>query len=162
MVPIESDSLRDFDCDLGAFAAAFFADMCFTLWLPGDHSTRAPKEKSLAGLFQHGYVAHFTPRPGFRLAVGMDECARFTLVFRDGFNVVADQVEHFGGLTNGIKGGQAADRAHMLLELRDVAGINREVAGIVRARRDFVRKNLPVLRDKHLQCYNAAQVDLLR
>ena len=56
---------------------------------------------------------------------------------------------HYGtAVRRGIAERQAANRAHQLLKLAAGAGVNRPMAGIMRARREFVNQQLACARQK--------------
>ena len=57
------------------------------------------------------------------------------------FPEVSEQIGHRSGTTKfGGTKRQAADRAHLLLELAGGAGVDGEMAGVVRARREFIHE----------------------
>ncbi len=96
---------------------------------------------------KRGQMAHFSARAGVGLAIEMQFKVRklkrpgpirFTILPQ-----ISEQIRHrrrpqvFGRAKR-----QAANRAKLLLELRGDAGVECEMAGIVRARREFVDETI--------------------
>ena len=70
-------------------------------------------------------------------------------IFFDIVDLIADQIKHHHiGMTSGTSNRQATNRAHMLLELGNGTPINGPVSRIVCARRNFIRQQTSVSRDK--------------
>src|SRR5215217_2436528 len=84
-------------------------------------------------------VSHLAACPGFRLAVEVQVRARLGQDLLPGIGIVPDQVLHLDPTeTSGIAQWPAADRPHMLLELRGRGAAERPMAGIVYPRGDLV------------------------
>src|SRR5262245_40414641 len=107
----------------------------------------AGSEDVLAGLVgtvgQSGYVAHFAANTRLRFAIEVEFYIRKgegggPIGFAALPNI-AEQIGH-GGRTMLARGaeGETADGADLLLELAGGAGVDREVAGIMRAGSEFV------------------------
>ena len=76
---------------------------------------------------------------------------------------VAEQVRHRRRAQQlGRAERQAADGAQLLLELAGDAGVEGEVAGVVRARRQLVDEQLAVAREEELDAQHADDVERLR
>jgi hypothetical protein len=63
------------------------------------------------------------------------------------------------GMAAGWGDGHAADGADMLLELRNGAGVDGPVTGIMGARGDLIGEQAAVAQDEHLQRQHADKVD---
>lgn len=105
-------------------------------------------------------MPHFPARFGGLFAVQMNAGAGFFKISINIFNIFADQVDHNGVAVPCRRGeGKSAHRPHMVFELRGGAGIDRPVAGIMRARRDFVGQQIPLPRQEQFQGQNTPQID---
>ena len=75
---------------------------------------------------------------------------------------IAEQVRHRRRLQQlGRSERQAADRAQLLLELAGPAGVERQVPGVVRPRRQLVDEQPAVARDEELDAQHADVVERL-
>ena len=76
---------------------------------------------------------------------------------------IAEQVRHRRRLQQlGRSERQAADRAHLLLELARDRGVEREVTRVVRPRRELVDEQLAVGADEELHAQHADVVERLQ
>ena len=76
---------------------------------------------------------------------------------------IAEQIGHRGRLEEfGRSQRQAAHGAHLLLELAGTAGIERQVPGVVRTRRDFVDQQAPVLGEEKFDAQHADVLEALQ
>ena len=100
------------------------------------------------GGLAHRDVAHLAPGTRLALAVEVQVRARMAqhrvpLGLAAVAPDVAQQVHHHRrAVLRGVAQRQAAEHAHLLLELRGAAGVDRVVAAVVRARRDLVQQQL--------------------
>src|SRR4051812_13760174 len=86
------------------------------------------------------HMPHLATRAGFALAVDVDVGALFGDQLGPAVEVAADEIVHRRAAADevGRAGRKVADGADVLLELRGDSALDRPVAAIVHARRDFV------------------------
>src|SRR5436305_8232857 len=116
---------------------------------------RHPFPRLLHGPRQGGQVAHLAAGTGVGLAVEVEldlgEAAGSRPVRLATGPEVAQEVRHGGGAEElGRAQWQAADGPELLLELAGDAGVEGEVAGVVRARRQLVDQQAAVPGEEHL------------
>ncbi len=125
-------------------------------------------QRLVKGLAQAGHVAHLAPAPRFALAVevqlgvGQPHQRRPVRTARlGGIGIgepdVAQQVDHHCGRVLPCRAErQVGEDAHLLLELRGDACIDRVVAAVVRPGRDFVDQQIAAGIDEHFHAENSA------
>src|SRR4051812_25863361 len=126
-----------------------------------------PFPRLLHRRLQGGQVAHLAAGPGFRLAVEVEldvgEAAGGLPVGLAAGPEVAQEVRHGGGAEELRRAQrQAADGPQLLLELAGDAGVEGEVAGVVRARRQLVDQQAAVPGEEHLHGQHAGHPETLQ
>ena len=64
-------------------------------------------------------------------------------------------------MTAGGSNGEAANGADVVFELRNGAGVDRPMAGIVGAGGDFIGQNLAILCYEEFQCENTDKIEVI-
>ena len=117
--------------------------------------------------FRHkGHVPHFSASPNGPFAIEMQDGPRngheipVSWSSRHGSDFVADEIDHRRWAQQlGLTDWRAAEDPNLLFELRDRAGVQSVVTGIMRTGGDFIDQEIPIGRMKELDTEHSGRIE---